>query len=91
MARRAEVDRPWLRPREDDGADEARERTRNGRQESKRSGSGDGGQGDSMGGVLKRTIRESKRDNLTDWAAAMTYYGSWRSSRRSSRSCRSSV
>ena len=72
MARR---DRPWLRPREDDGADEARERTRNGRQESKRSGSGDGGQGDSMGGVLKRTIREFKRDNLTDWAAALTYYG----------------
>ena len=71
--------------------DEARERTRNGRQESKRSGSGDGGQGDSMGGVLKRTIREFKRDNLTDWAAALTYYGSWRSSRRSSRSCRSSV
>jgi membrane protein len=25
--------------------------------------------------VLKRTIREFKRDNLTDWAAALTYYG----------------
>jgi membrane protein len=26
-------------------------------------------------GVLKRTITEFKRDNLTDWAAALTYYG----------------
>jgi membrane protein len=26
-------------------------------------------------GVLKRTIREFKADNLTDWAAALTYYG----------------
>jgi membrane protein len=26
-------------------------------------------------GVLKRTIKEFKRDNLTDWAAALTYYG----------------
>ncbi len=26
-------------------------------------------------GVLKRTIREFKEDNLTDWAAALTYYG----------------
>ena len=25
-------------------------------------------------GVLKRTIREFKEDNLTDWAAALTYY-----------------
>ena len=25
--------------------------------------------------VLKRTIREFKEDNLTDWAAALTYYG----------------
>jgi membrane protein len=25
--------------------------------------------------VLKRTITEFKRDNLTDWAAALTYYG----------------
>ncbi|WP_253771396.1 YihY/virulence factor BrkB family protein [Goodfellowiella coeruleoviolacea] len=24
--------------------------------------------------VLKRTVREFKRDNLTDWAAALTYY-----------------
>jgi membrane protein len=30
---------------------------------------------DSKGGVLKRTIREFKEDNLTDWAAALTYYG----------------
>jgi membrane protein len=33
------------------------------------------GQSDSTGGVLKRTIREFKEDNLTDWAAALTYYG----------------
>jgi membrane protein len=26
------------------------------------------------GGVLKRTIREFRDDNLTDWAAALTYY-----------------
>ena len=26
-------------------------------------------------GALKRTIREFKEDNLTDWAAALTYYG----------------
>jgi membrane protein len=27
------------------------------------------------GGVLKRTIKEFQRDDLTDWAAALTYYG----------------
>jgi membrane protein len=27
------------------------------------------------GGVLKRTVTEFKEDNLTDWAAALTYYG----------------
>ncbi|HVE68113.1 MAG TPA: YihY/virulence factor BrkB family protein [Solirubrobacteraceae bacterium] len=26
-------------------------------------------------GVLKRTVREFREDNLTDWAAALTYYG----------------
>jgi membrane protein len=26
-------------------------------------------------GALKRTIREFREDNLTDWAAALTYYG----------------
>jgi membrane protein len=26
-------------------------------------------------GTLKRTVREFKEDNLTDWAAALTYYG----------------
>jgi membrane protein len=26
-------------------------------------------------GVLKRTVKEFKQDNLTDWAAALTYYG----------------
>ncbi|HEV2811183.1 MAG TPA: YhjD/YihY/BrkB family envelope integrity protein, partial [Acidimicrobiales bacterium] len=25
--------------------------------------------------VLKRTVREFKEDNVTDWAAALTYYG----------------
>jgi membrane protein len=29
----------------------------------------------SWSGVLKRTLREFKRDSLTDWAAALTYYG----------------
>jgi membrane protein len=31
--------------------------------------------GRSWMGVLKRTVREFKDDNLTDWAAALTYYG----------------
>jgi membrane protein len=31
--------------------------------------------GKSWFGVLKRTVREFKDDNLTDWAAALTYYG----------------
>jgi membrane protein len=42
-------------------------------------------------GVLKRTAREFKEDNLTDWAAALTYYGCWPSSRPSWRSSRSSA
>ncbi|MBT2368114.1 YihY/virulence factor BrkB family protein [Streptomyces sp. ISL-10] len=29
----------------------------------------------SWGAVLKRTLKEFKEDNLTDWAAALTYYG----------------
>ncbi|MBD0282170.1 MAG: YihY/virulence factor BrkB family protein [Thermoleophilaceae bacterium] len=29
----------------------------------------------SWGGVLRRTIKEFQEDNLTDWAAALTYYG----------------
>jgi membrane protein len=31
--------------------------------------------GRSWGGVLKKTVREFQDDNLTDWAAALTYYG----------------
>jgi membrane protein len=31
--------------------------------------------GRSWFGVLRRTITEFKKDNLTDWAAALTYYG----------------
>jgi membrane protein len=31
--------------------------------------------GRAWGEVLKRTVREFKDDNLTDWAAALTYYG----------------
>src|ERR687889_1485051 len=31
--------------------------------------------GRSWWGVLKRTVSEFKEDNLTDWAAALTYYG----------------
>jgi membrane protein len=30
---------------------------------------------ESWKGVLKRTMREFSEDNLTDWAAALTYYG----------------
>ncbi len=29
----------------------------------------------SWGGVLKRTVSEFKEDNLTDWAASLTYFG----------------
>lgn len=29
----------------------------------------------SWGGVLRRTVTEFRADNLTDWAAALTYYG----------------
>jgi membrane protein len=29
----------------------------------------------SWGDVLKRTVRETQDDNLTDWAGALTYYG----------------
>ena len=31
--------------------------------------------GGSWWGALKRTVGEFRRDNLTDWAAALTYYG----------------
>jgi membrane protein len=31
--------------------------------------------GKSWLGTLKRTVKEFKEDNLTDWAAALTYYG----------------
>ena len=31
--------------------------------------------GPAWGAVLKRTVTEFKEDNLTDWAAALTYYG----------------
>ena len=26
-------------------------------------------------GIMRRTVREFREDNLTDWAAALTYYG----------------
>ena len=74
MAKRVEVDRPWLRGQGNGDGEERRDRERNGGRERGRE-SGGGGQSDSMGGVLKRTIKEFKRDNLTDWAAALTYYG----------------
>jgi membrane protein len=42
-------------------------------------GAGPEGPGDlparSWWGVAKRTVREFREDNLTDWAAALTYYG----------------
>src|SRR5438034_5982344 len=30
---------------------------------------------EAWGGVLKRTVAEFREDNVTDWAAALTYYG----------------
>jgi membrane protein len=33
------------------------------------------GEGDSTGQTLKRTVKEFSDDNLTHWAAALTYYG----------------
>src|SRR5436305_3851906 len=52
-------------------------------QQDRRSGSANGGApskptglgGRSWFGVLKRTVSEFKADNVTDWAAALTYYG----------------
>ncbi|MFF1359919.1 YihY/virulence factor BrkB family protein [Streptomyces sp. NPDC058297] len=35
----------------------------------------DAAKGGSSKGAVKRTLREFKEDNLTDWAAALTYYG----------------
>src|SRR5436190_22627891 len=31
--------------------------------------------GSSWWAILKRTVKEFRDDNLTDWAAALTYYG----------------
>jgi len=47
------------------GADEVGGRTRD----------RDDGEGIAWGAVLKRTVREFREDNVTDWAAALTYYG----------------
>ena len=76
MAKRgaAGTDRPWLNQPEE-GAREERGRREPASTDRGRSGPTNGGQSDSAGGVLKRTIKEFKRDNLTDWAAALTYYG----------------
>ena len=57
-----------------DGDDDER-RGRDGRGRPDEGRSDRGGQKDSFGAVLKRTVKEFKRDNLTDWAAALTYYG----------------
>ena len=35
----------------------------------------DGNATPSWAGVVKRTLQETRADNLTDWAAALTYYG----------------
>ena len=59
----AAVSRREERRRETSGRDEQAERRPSRAQK------------DSFGAVLKRTIREFKEDNLTDWAAALTYYG----------------
>jgi membrane protein len=39
------------------------------------SGRGGGGQQATAGSTLKRTVKEFSDDNLTHWAAALTYYG----------------
>jgi membrane protein len=36
---------------------------------------GSAGDGFSWGSVLRRTVREFREDHVTDWAAALTYYG----------------
>jgi membrane protein len=61
--------------RDSSGATEAglRERSRSGRERAPDDPTDLSGR--SWLGVLKRTLREFKRDNLTDWAAALTYYG----------------
>src|SRR4051794_40358022 len=49
----------------------------------RRNGNGDGAAPDGRaalpkrqwGPVLKRTVKEFRQDGLTDWAAALTYYG----------------
>jgi membrane protein len=57
------------------GSDETRRRT-NGRPPSGRAAEQPTGLSmRSWMGVLRRTIREFREDNLTDWAAALTYYG----------------
>jgi membrane protein len=61
----------------------ARDRTTTGGAERARASSGGGGapdgptdlSGRSWLAVLKRTVKEFRADNLTDWAAALTYYG----------------
>ena len=63
MAKRQTVEQSWRYQRENRAEDDSSERRRG------------SGQSDSGGSVLKRTIREFKQDNLTDWAAALTYYG----------------
>ncbi len=69
-------------------AERNRERSEAGRSEPKQGSSGSGsgsGSGDpdspaeleksDWKSVLKRTVKEFKQDDLTDWAAALTYYG----------------
>jgi membrane protein len=61
----------------------ARDSTTTGRAERARASSGGDGPPDgptdlpgrSWWAVLKRTVKEFRADNLTDWAAALTYYG----------------
>ena len=69
--------RERAREKERDDAERRQRESRSDRDDRGRSnGRGRGaGDTDSMGGVLKRTIREFREDNLTDWAAALTYYG----------------
>ncbi len=65
-------------------AEPTKERSEAGRSEPKQGSSGSGsGDPDSPAeleksdwkSILKRTVKEFKQDDLTDWAAALTYYG----------------
>jgi membrane protein len=58
-----------------DGASGSRERGRDRDRRSPARSTRDGGGQAGVGSTLKRTVKEFSDDNLTHWAAALTYYG----------------